>query len=116
MNRGSKTKYITPGAGPIPGAIAIWNPQSNSTGHVAVVIKDNGNGTARVHDWNWDGKGNQKTHDVPISQITDTGGGFHIPDALKNTGGGQYSDSDIELLAELANMDASARNTALKAQ
>lgn len=30
--------------------------------------------------------------------------------------GTQYTDSDIELLAELANMDASARNTALKAQ
>jgi hypothetical protein len=28
----------------------------------------------------------------------------------------QYTDSDIELLSELANMDASARNTALKAQ
>ena len=28
----------------------------------------------------------------------------------------QYSDSNIELLAELANMDSSARNTALKAQ
>lgn len=27
-----------------------------------------------------------------------------------------YDDSRIELLAELANMDASARNTALKAQ
>jgi hypothetical protein len=32
------------------------------------------------------------------------------------TQGTQYTDSDIELLAELANMDASARNTALKAQ
>lgn len=37
------------------------------------------------------------------------------------TGGGggmsnAYSDSEIELLSELANMDASARNTALKAQ
>lgn len=33
-----------------------------------------------------------------------------------NPNSGAYTDSDIELLSELANMDASARNTALKAQ
>jgi len=116
VNRGSKTKYITPGAWPIPWAIAIWDPQSNGTGHVAVVLRDNGDGTVKVHDWNWDGKGTQKTHNVLKSQITDTGGGYHIPDSLKNTAWANYTDSDIELLAELANMDASVRNTALKAQ
>jgi len=31
-------------------------------------------------------------------------------------GGAGYSETDIELLSELANMDASPRNTALKAQ
>lgn len=53
VNMGSKTKYIN-ASEPVAGAIAIWNPQSNNTGHVAVVIQDNGDGTVKVHDWNWD--------------------------------------------------------------
>lgn len=83
-------------------------------GHVGIVSAVNGD-QVTITDWNWNGDNKQSTHTVPLSSIQANGGGFYIP---KGTGtqASQYTDSDIELLAELAGMEGSARNTALKAQ
>ena len=68
---------------PTVGSIAIWNPSQTSGknyGHVAIVLgKGDKEGTIKVHDWNWDNKGSQLTHDVDLKSITGTGGGFYQP-------------------------------------
>lgn len=81
-------------------------------GHVGIVSAVNGD-QVTITDWNWNGDNKQSTHTVPLSSIQANGGGFYVP---KTQPASQYSDSDIELLAELAGMEGSARNTALKAQ
>ncbi len=82
----------------------------DTVGHVGIIMEDLGNAW-RVKSSNYHLDGRVSTDIIPKIKAV----GYYTPESVKNANS-TYSDSDIELLAELANMDASARNTALKAQ
>lgn len=92
-----------------------WNWYDQTYGHIAAIESVNQDWTMNIVESNlkWDNKVTRRTISVNDSAIY----WFYNDTPLaKQWTQQQYTDSDIELLAELANMDASARNTALKAQ
>jgi hypothetical protein len=75
---------VQEGDNPPVGGVAIWNPPKiqgvHEYGHVGIVTGYNPEtGMVNIHDWNFNGKQQQNDHQVPISQIIGTGGGFYNP-------------------------------------
>lgn len=92
-----------------------WAGYDPTYWHISIVTGINDDWTINVKDSNfaWDKKVQERT--VPASSVT----GYYNNTPLANSLTWQaqatgYSDADIELLADIASMEASAQNTALK--
>lgn len=99
------------------GSIAVWQPVKSGElakyGHAGIIVgEDADNWYIKSANYNVDGR--ISTDPIPKSEVKNFRS-TKLGEKMQGTGT-QYTDSNIELLAELANMDASARNTALKAQ
>lgn len=72
---------------PVEWGVAIWQPTwkwaDPRYGHVGIVLEDRWD-KVLIHDWNWDGKESQATHEVSKSAIAQTGG-YHIPETLQQS-------------------------------
>jgi len=95
-----------------------WPWYDKTYGHISIVTGvDEANGTIDLKESNYNGDKKVTKRTVPMSTVTGYYNNTPLAKWVGWTGGEKkYTDSEIELYAELANMDASARNTALKAQ